>query len=442
MKKYDSYKESGVEWIGEIPSHWELSKSKFEINVINGFAFKSEDFEDEGTPVIRIGDLKPPYVDLSNAKCIDTSKYKDLKPYSIIHGDLLLAMTGATIGKTATYVNDEISYLNQRVGLIKPLKNNNAGFTKYIYDSYFFREFVNLECSGSAQENIGKSQLGELKIAVPNSDEQTAIANFLDKKTTQIDDLISKKEQFIQLLEEERVAVINQAVTKGLNPSVPMKDSGIEWLGEIPEHWESYRIDWVANIVRGNTGFRKDELLDSGDYVALQYGKTYKVDIVDNSFNFFVNSEFYKESQIVTKGDTILISTSETFEDLGHSCFYINENDGLLGGEQILLKPNRTVLNEKYLYQYVRQFCRELQKYAKGLKVFRFSTHDLKQIFIAIPTIEEQIKIVDFLDIETIRIDSLTSKMEKEIELLKEYKTALISEVVTGKVDVSDYTEN
>nr|WP_315218421.1 restriction endonuclease subunit S [uncultured Flavobacterium sp.] len=442
MKKYDNYKDSGFEWIGKIPSHWNISKAKFEVDIINGFAFKSEDFQEKGVPVIRIGDLKPPFVDLSNAKCIDTTKYKDLKGYAIQKGDLLLAMTGATIGKTATYNDSMISYLNQRVGLIKPFKENNREFIKYIFESNFFKEFVFLECSGSAQENIGKSQLGELLMATPSNNEQTAIANYLDHKTTQIDTLISKKQQFITLLQEERITVINQAVTKGLDPKVKMKDSGIEWLGEIPEHWTSYRIDWVTNIVRGNTGFKKDELLENGEYVALQYGKTYKVDIVDDSFNFFVNSEFFKESQVVSKGDTILISTSETVEDLGHTCYYNNGNIGLLGGEQILLKPNRKVLYEKYLYQYARQFGLELKKYAKGLKVFRFNTTDLKQIFIAIPSIEEQIQIADFLDCETIRIVSLINKMENEIELLKEYKTALISEVVTGKVDVREEVLN
>ena len=177
-------------------------------------------------------------------------------------------------------------------------------------------------------------------------------------------------------------------------------------------------------------------MLESGEYVALQYGKTYKVDIVDESFKFFVNNEFYKQSQIVSRGDTILISTSETVEDLGHTCYYDKENIGLLGGEQILLKPNRKILSEKYLYHYAGQFCLEMRRYAKGLKVFRFNTNNLKQIFIAIPSLEEQILIADYLDRETIRISEVISRTKKEIELLKEYKTSLISEVVTGKVDV------
>jgi type I restriction enzyme S subunit len=211
------------------------------------------------------------------------------------------------------------------------------------------------------------------------------------------------------------------------------KDSGVEWIGEVPEHWESHRIDWVSQIVRGNTGFKKDELLDEGDYVALQYGKTYKVNIVDDKFNFFVNNEFYKESQVVSRGDTILISTSETIEDLGHTCYYDKERTGLIGGEQILLKPNLDLLYGKYLYRYAQCFSKESKKYAKGLKVFRYNTSDLKQIFLSIPTTSEQTQIAHYLDYKTTQIDTLIQKKERLIVLLEEERTALINEVVTGK---------
>lgn len=213
------------------------------------------------------------------------------------------------------------------------------------------------------------------------------------------------------------------------------KDSGVEWIGDIPSHWIIYRIDWVTKIVRGNTAFKKDELLDDGEYVALQYGKTYKVDVVDNNFRFFVNSEFFNESQIASSGDTILISTSETIEDLGHTCFYKNQNIGLIGGEQILLKPNLEFFYEKYLYHYSRQFGSELKRYAKGLKVFRFSTNDLKRLFIAIPPIEEQTAIANYLDCKTAQIDDLIAKKEQFIQLLEEERVAVINQAVTKGLD-------
>lgn len=213
------------------------------------------------------------------------------------------------------------------------------------------------------------------------------------------------------------------------------KDSGIEWLGDIPEHWKNYRIDRLATIVRGNTGFKRDELLDNGDFVALQYGKVYNVDEVDSTYNFYINDNYYKSGQIVNSGDTILISTSETIEDLGHSSFY-NRNDlGLLGGEQILLNPHSNLIIGKYLYYYSRFFCAELRKYATGIKVFRYNIYDLKQIFLGIPLIHEQTAIVQYLDTKTQDIDKKVRLLEKKISYYKELRKSIINDAVTKGLD-------
>ena len=208
------------------------------------------------------------------------------------------------------------------------------------------------------------------------------------------------------------------------------KYSDIDWLGVIPEHWSTHRVDWIATLVRGNTGFKKDELLNDGKYVALQYGKTYKVDEINNTFQYFVNSEFFKRNQIVKRGNTIVISTSEVIEDLGHTCFY-NRNDlGLVGGEQILLKPNRKLVIEKYLYYYSKIICIELQKHATGLKVFRFNIDDLKRIFVALPPLSEQASIATYLDAKTSFIDKKVSLLEKKIDYYQELAKSLINEAV------------
>ena len=151
------------------------------------------------------------------------------------------------------------------------------------------------------------------------------------------------------------------------------KDSGVQWLGEIPSHWAVVRLDQGCEIVRGNTGFSKADLLEEGQYVALQYGRTYKVDEINNTFSSYVNEEFYKLSQIAMYGDTVLISTSETIEDLGHSCFYARQDIGLIGGEQFLLKVNQGEKFGKYLYYLSKAFSGYLRKYATGTKVYRFN---------------------------------------------------------------------
>lgn len=437
MKKYDSYKDSGIEWIGDIPSHWDISKSKFEINVINGYAFKSEDFQDDGTPVVRIGDLKPPHVDLTNAKCIDGTKYKNLEAYSIVEGDLLLAMTGATIGKTAVYIDNRTSFLNQRVGLIKPLKDNNTGFVKYIYESTFFKEFVNLECSGSAQENIGKSQLGELKIGIPQVEEQTVIANYLDHKTNQIDHLISKKEQFIQLLEEERVAVINQAVTKGLDPNVSMKDSGIEWLGQIPKHWEVNKIKSVTKkIGSGVTPKGGAEIYELTGIPLLRsqnvYFDGFRLDNVA-----YITREIHdsmKNSQVLF-GDVLLNITGGS---IGR-CYYVtNEFEEANVNQHVcIVRPNERIITE-FLYYVLSSTLgqQQIDLCQTGGNREALNFEQLKNFFLILPSIDEQHEIVYKLKKSLNAISLTIEKLSKEIELINEFKTALISEVVTGKLDV------
>ena len=164
-----------------------------------------------------------------------------------------------------------------------------------------------------------------------------------------------------------------------------------------------------------------------------------KVVDVDEKFKFYVNDEFYKVSQVVNSGNVIIVSTSETIEDLGHSVFYNRSDLGLLGGEQMLLKPNNDIVDEKYLYYSSKVFTKELRKYATGVKVYRFNITDLKTIYTSVPPIQEQQKIVKYIEIEIQRIDKTISTIEKEIYLVEEYKTALISEAVTGQIDVRGF---
>ena len=213
------------------------------------------------------------------------------------------------------------------------------------------------------------------------------------------------------------------------------KDSGVQWLGEIPSHWAVVRLDQGCEIVRGNTGFSKADLLEEGQYVALQYGRTYKVDEINNTFSSYVNEEFYKLSQIAMYGDTVLISTSETIEDLGHSCFYARQDIGLIGGEQFLLKVNQEEKLGKYLYYLSKAFSSYLRKYATGTKVYRFNTDHLKKIYIPQIPFNEQKIIADFLDKRLAQVDALIAKQETLLEKLAEQRVALISHAVTKGLD-------
>jgi len=202
---YKKYKPSGVEWIGEIPEEWGLKKLKYEAKIQGGYAFKSEYFVDDGTPIVRIGDIASS-IDLVG--CNKTSESNIPTEFKLNKYDTLIALSGATVGKMC-FINEDLeAYINQRVARV----NNQSKSLHYFLNSEFFVEQILLAAGGSAQENISTNTIGNFFIPVPPKPEQTAIANYLDDKTAKIDTLIEKKKKLIELLNEERKAVINQAV--------------------------------------------------------------------------------------------------------------------------------------------------------------------------------------------------------------------------------------
>ncbi len=445
MKQYDNYKNSGVEWLGEIPEHWEVKKMKFIGNIYAGInGKKGDDFSKEYSDGIK---SFIPFTNICNNIKIDDNQYQYVKisenenQNRVKKNDILFLMSSETlddIAKNSIYLGENTElYLNSFCKGFRISKHNvNAEFVNYLFLSTTYRNYFSLVGRGFTRINLKQEFINDAYALLPKLKEQTAIANFLDNKTTKIDQAIAIKQQQIALLQEHRQILIHKAVTRGLNENVKLKDSGVEWIGEIPEHWEVKKLFGLCNFIRGNSTFSKDELLCNGDYVALQYGKTYKVDEINDDYSFYVNEEFYKETQIVKYDDTILISTSETIEDLGHSAYYKRNDIGLIGGEQILLNPNNKKINGHYLYFYSKLFSKELRKYATGIKVYRFNVNNLKTIYTAIPPLSEQKQIVEFIETATTKIATAISLKEQEIEKLKEYKMSLIDGVVTGKVRV------
>ncbi|NLR20669.1 restriction endonuclease subunit S [Pseudoalteromonas maricaloris] len=430
MQKYESYKDSGVDWLGDIPSEW---------NVTPGFnAYAENKRNNKGMKEERV-------LSLSYGKIIVKPKEKlvglvpeSFETYQVVEpGDLIIRCMDLQNDKTSLRTG-----LSENHGIITSaylnLKINERFDSKFLY--YYLHSLdttkVLYKFGTGLRQNLSFQDFYRLPVIDIPKNLQTAIANFLDKKTAQIDEAIAIKEKQIELLKERKQIIIQQAVTQGLNPNTPMKDSGLDWVGQIPEHWEIEKLFGLCRFVRGNSAFAKDELLSNGKYVALQYGKTYKVDEINNSFEFYVNDEFYKESQVVNFGDIILISTSETIEDLGHSAIYNRNNVGLLGGEQLLIKPNNDLLDPYYIYYSTKLFSKELRKYATGIKVFRFNINDLKTIYTVVPPKEEQVKIATYIKDSLDQVDRVINLQHQQIEKLKEYKTTLINSAVTGKIKV------
>ena len=431
MKKYETYKDSGAEWIGEIPESWKSVNLKWISNITKGRKPKV-DYDQNGENLL-------PYLSMEFLRGKTSNPtYASIEEKGLVHiddGDILILWDGSKAGEI---VKAKKGVLSSTMAKIEINDNNfESNYLNYLLQ--LGESHVQEHTIGMGIPHVSGDILKMLPMLVPSSQEQTQIANYLDYKTGLIDSIIAQKEELIKKLKEQRQAIINEAVTKGLNPDVKLKDSGIEWLGEIPEHWEVTRLFTLCHLVRGNSNFKKDELLNNGKYVALQYGKTYKVEEVNEEFEYYVNEEFYKDSQVVNYGDTIIISTSETIEDLGHSAFYKRKDIGLLGGEQMLLKTNGNKITPEYLFYSSKVFLKELRKYATGIKVFRFNIDDLKNTYTTVPTINEQTQIVDFIESKSYNIKNAIIGTETSIKKLKEYRQSLISEAVTGKVDVRDW---
>lgn len=431
MKKYDSYKDSGIEWIGEIPSHWEVKKVKNLTKLQGGYAFKSDLFSTEGTPVIRIGDISD-NINFDECKKIDEDKIP--KEYLLDQNDTLIALSGATTGKTC-FINSipPKAYINQRVARI--MFSNKLLY--YIVNSGFFQEQILLTASGSAQENISNSQIENLELSISNSpEEQTSIANFLDLKTSEIDELIADKKRLLELYEEEKTAIINQAVTKGLDPNVPMKDSGIEWLGEIPEHWEVKKLKYFARInPTKNQTFKDFE----DEIVFLPMEKVKEDGRYEDDLTKPVN-ELWNGYTYFEKGDILIAKITPCFENgKGALLSNLKTNFGFGSTEFHVIRVNSA--NPNFVFYVTRSHAfmktgEALMTGAAGQK--RVPTDFISEFALAIPSNDEQQSIVHHIESECSKIDFKKARTEELIELLTEYRTALISEAVTGKIKVTE----
>jgi type I restriction enzyme S subunit len=241
---YNEYKQSGTEWLGSIPIHWSMSPLKYVADIKTGYAFSSDDFADEGIPVIRISDItKEGKVDLSNVRFLPIEYSSAFKSVMLRSGDIVMAMTGATIGKVGWYEYERRSLLNQRVCSFEVLDKNYKKYLWYLLNSDFYIKYIALTAFGGAQPNISDTQLLGCDVPLPPLNEQQTIARFLDAKTAQIDELIAKKRQLIAKLKEKRQALIARTVTRGLppeaakaaglEPTPEMKDSG--WCRRVGE---------------------------------------------------------------------------------------------------------------------------------------------------------------------------------------------------------------
>lgn len=417
INRYDKYKDSGIEWIGEIPENWSFSKLSWSAQFINGFAFDSAQMDiDNQIPVIRIGDIQNGKVDYEN--CLKVNKDDNLEAYTVKLADIVIAMSGATTGKIATIDNEKKAYINQRVGIIRS-KNNK--FIKYCLENESFIKYINLLSAGSAQPNISMGNILDFKIPYISQREQETIAGYLDKKCGEIDRVIEVQKEVIEKLKEYKQSVITEAVTKGLDKSVPLKDSGIEWIDKIPQHWEIRRLKTLLSI-------RNEKAEYNGEiYIGLENVLSFlgKYNLTEDFVVEGISNKFYSGDLLFGKLRPYLAkATIVDFNGLCSSEFLVMQN--FKGDNRYLLR---------LLLSY--WFIDIVNSSTYGAKMPRASWDFISNMRIPFPSKIEQQQIADFLDKKCSEIDKIIDDKERLIEKLIEYKKSLIYECVTGKRKVA-----
>ena len=331
--------------------------------------------------------------------------------------------------------------INQGCRLLIP---KEADSSYYYYVLLSSKEFLQILGQGSTFTELSRQQLSDLKVPYPPYSEQKSIASFLDYNTSQIDTLIEKKEYLLKLLKEKRIALITNAITKGLNPNVKMKSSGIDWLGDIPSHWKLKKLKFLSKIQFSGVDKKTNE--DESEIYLCNYIDVYKKDYIDNTIEFMkaTASEHEIEKFLIRKGDVLTTKDSETPYEIAIPAYVKQDFDNVICGYHLAqIRADHVQVIGNFLFRVFQaiSFNSQFIIQANGITRFGLSTNSFSNAVVPYPpSIEEQQKIVEYLDNELEKINSLSKKIEENIGYLKEYRTSLITSAVTGKIDVRNWS--
>lgn len=360
-----------------------------------------------------------------------------MKQFLISNNDILIALSGATTGKIAFCDTDNKAYINQRVAIVR----SKLKLVKYYFLTRGFSLLIELACNGSAQPNISTKEIGEFKIPLPPLKEQEQIANFLDEKCKKIANFIEKKEKLITLLKEQKQALINETITKGLDKNINFKDSGIEWLGEIPQHWEVKKLKMLFTLGNG-LNITKADFVSYG-IPCVSYGEIHskypcRLNTTIHTLPFVSKTYLADKPQsLLQKGDFVFVDTSEDIEGSGNFTSIQSDTPIFAGYHTIILKYRGKINSLYFSFLFDSIFTRnQIRKEVCGVKVFSITKSILKEVQCLIPPLKEQEQIANFLDEKCEKIDLLIEKTKKQIKLIKEYKTTLINQAVCGRINL------
>lgn len=430
-----AYKDSGIEWLGEIPEHWEVVKIKHIAKKLIGGGTPDTSISDywgsdksNSYLWVSIEDItKSSFIrDTSRRitqKGLEASSAKIIPPFSILYSIY------ASLGKIA--YSDLPVTTNQAILAIQPKKEIFYKFLFYILHST--TKNIIMLSSTTTQNNISLLIVQNLKIPLPPIEEQKAIAEFLDSKCKQIESFVDKKQKLISLLNEKKQALINECVTKGLNKNVKYKNSGVEHLGAIPTHWEILKLKYVA-LTNIGLVYTPDDIVENSDkgYPLLranniQNGKIDYQDLI------YIKSEQIEKKQIASIGDLLMCVRNGSENLLGKTA-KIQDGYFSFGAFTAIIKSQ---FNDYFYWIFQTNMLRKsIASFSVSNGIGQISQEDIKNFIIPFPPLQEQKQIAEFLDSEISKIDSIIEKIKKQIELIKEYKNSLINQAVCGRISL------
>lgn len=441
MKELEQYKDSNIEWLGSIPQHWQIKRIK-DLGYLQNGVSKGKEYFGFGNPFISYGNVYNDKIELKYVNTYANSSIDEQKLYSVKEGDVLFTRTSETIEEIGiAAISLETIPKSTFSGFVIRLRTNGKIIHKY-FSNYYFRAYINRiylskETNIVTRASLGQNTLYNLPVILPPIEEQILIGRYLDSKTQLIDKKIELLYKKIDTYKELRKALINKAVCQGLNDSVKLKDSGIDWIGKIPEYWDSNRLKDKFDIYTGNS--ISDKTFYENSTNGLPYIATKDIDIdqgnIDYENGMFIPDGKLKEFKISHKNSSLIcIEGASAGKKIGFniqkSCF-VNKLCSIKSKDKFGV--------DKYLYYqlqsdiWTNQFFAVLNGMIGGVSV---ST--LKSFHIVIPPAKEQVKIVRYLDEQTNNIDCITNNIYQQIKRLQELRKTLINDVVTGKIKVTE----
>lgn len=447
MKAYSEYKSSGIEWLGEIPSHWDSMPLKYTVNnqeteFIDGNWIESPFITDTGVRYLTSGNVGPGFYKEQGNGFISDETFDELHCIEVLPGDLLISRLNEPIARTC-----EVPELGYKIVtcvdnvIYRPISDIfSRRFMMYQLNSKPFWFNASGLSSGATMKRISRSKLGNIKVIVPPLKEQEVIAAYLDDVTGKVDALIAEKQTQVEDLRAYRNSIITETVTRGLNPDAPLRHSGIDWLGDIPQHWEMSVLKYLTSKIGSGITPRggSEVYLDKG-VLFIRSQNVYPDGLHLDDPKYI--SESIDESMSNTRVYTGDILLNITGASIGRCCVYTMSESANVNQHVCIIRPLCNLIKNQFLSYVLNSKIGQDQiaLFQTGGNREGLNFEQLKNFAIPLPPRSEQQAIAEFLDDKTEKIDALIDELNKQLDELAEYRQAVISEAVTGKVDVRDY---